>query len=183
VLRIVSVTVRVKPVLQTERLLLRQYEPSDLPDAAAMWADPEVVRYIGGVTQARDRVWTKLLAYIGHWHTFGFGFLCLRERATGRFVGEAGLADFRRDMTPSFDGAPEAGWALASWAHGQGFATEAMRAILEWADTTLRAPRTVCMIDHGHVASVRVAQKLGFTHWVDSTLHGTPIGVFERRRT
>ncbi|HUQ03934.1 MAG TPA: GNAT family N-acetyltransferase [Kofleriaceae bacterium] len=173
----------VAPVLETERLLLRQYEPSDLPDSAAMWADPAVVRYIGGVTQGRDRVWTKLLAYIGHWHAFGFGFWCLRERATGRYVGEAGLADFRRDITPSFEGAPEAGWALASWAHGQGIATEAMRAVLAWSDATLlHQPRTVCMIDHGHVASVRVAQKLGFRHWADTTLNGTPLGVFERPR-
>jgi RimJ/RimL family protein N-acetyltransferase len=169
------------PVLHTTRLVLRGYSPDDLDDAAAMWADPVVVRHIGGVTQARDRVWTKLLAYIGHWHELGYGFWVVRERDSDRFVGEAGLADFQRDVTPSFDGAPEAGWALASWAHGKGYATEAMRAVLAWSDAQLRAPRTVCMIDEGHVASVRVADKLGFRPWTDTTFRGQPIRLLERR--
>lgn len=168
------------PVLETERLVLRGHAPADLVDCAAMWADPLVVRHIGGVTQARDRVWTKLLAYIGHWHSLGFGFWVVHERATGRFVGEAGLADFQRVIEPPFGGAPEAGWALASWAHGRGYATEAMRAVLAWSDAELRAPRTVCMIDHGHTASVRVAEKLGFRRWTDTTFQGTPIRLFER---
>jgi RimJ/RimL family protein N-acetyltransferase len=168
------------PVLETERLVLRGHSVADLADCAAMWADPLVVRHIGGVTQARDRVWTKLLGYIGHWQALGFGFWVVRERGTERYVGEAGLADFCRDVTPSFDGAPEAGWALASWAHGRGFATEAMRAVLAWSDTQLRAPRVVCMIDQGHAASVRVAEKLGFRRWADSTFQGNPIRLFER---
>src|SRR5690606_17072161 len=108
------------------------------------------------------------------------GFWVVRERASGRFVGEAGLADFRRDLTPSFDGAPEAGWALASWAHGRGFATEAMRAVLAWSDAHLAAARTVCMIDEAHAASVRVAAKLGFRPWTDTTFQGAPIRLFER---
>lgn len=147
-----------------------------------MWGDPVVVRHIGGVTQARERVWTKLLAYIGHWRTLGYGFWVVRERGTERFVGEAGLADFRRELTPSFDGAPEAGWALASWAHGRGYATEAMRAVLAWSDAQLAAARTVCMIDDGHATSVRVAEKLGFRPWAETTLQGAPMRLFERRR-
>lgn len=147
-----------------------------------MWGDPEVVRFIGGVTQPRDRVWTKLLAYIGHWEAIGYGFWCVRERDTDRYVGEAGLADFRRVITPSFEGAPEAGWALAAWAHGKGYATEAMRAALAWCDTRLQAPRTVCMIDEDHTASVRVAEKLGFRRWTDTTFQGAPIRLFERAR-
>lgn len=145
-----------------------------------MWADPVVVRHIGGTPQARDRVWGKLLSYIGHWQVLGYGFWAVHERVTDRYVGDAGLADFQRAVTPSFDGAPEAGWAFAAWAHGQGFATEAMRAVLAWSDTQLRAPRTVCLIDDGNVASVRVAEKLGFRRWTETTLQGAPIRLFER---
>jgi len=170
------------PVINTERLVLRGYTPEDLSDCAAMWADPVVVRFIGGVTQPRDRVWTKLLAYIGHWQAIGYGFWCVRERGTDRYVGEAGLADFRRTITPSFEGTPEAGWALAAWAHGKGIATEAMRAVLAWSDTQLRAPRTVCMINDGHTASARVAEKLGYRSWAESTFQGTPVRVYERMR-
>ncbi len=147
-----------------------------------MWGDPDVVRHIGGVTQPRDRVWLKLLGYIGHWHALGYGYWVARERGTERFVGEVGLADFRRDLAPSFDGAPEAGWALASWAHGRGFATEAMRAVLAWGDEHLGVARTVCLIDAGHAASVRVAEKLGFRPWAETTMQGAPVRLFERPR-
>jgi RimJ/RimL family protein N-acetyltransferase len=60
----------------------------------------------------------------------GFGFWVVREKSTGRFVGEVGLANFRRDIEPSLGESKEAGWVLSPWAHGKGFATEAVRAAL-----------------------------------------------------
>jgi RimJ/RimL family protein N-acetyltransferase len=93
-------------------------------------------------------------------------------------VGEIGLADFKRDITPSFEGAPEAGWALATSASGKGYATEGLRAVLAWADA--RFARTVCMIDEGNVASVRVAAKCGYRAWQKATYHGTPTVLYER---
>ncbi len=57
----------------------------------------------------------------------GYGYWAARETAGGRAsVGEIGFADFHRGIQPSIDGVPEMGWALASWAHGQGFAVEAI---------------------------------------------------------
>jgi RimJ/RimL family protein N-acetyltransferase len=59
------------------------------------------------------------------------------DRASQRFVGEVGFADFRREINPPLD-APEAGWVLASWAAGNGLATEAMIAALRWADAAVQ---------------------------------------------
>jgi RimJ/RimL family protein N-acetyltransferase len=69
-----------------------------------------------------------VLRYAGLWTLVGLGYWVARDRATGRFVGEGGLADFRRDLTPALGNAPEVGWVLAPWAHGRGLATEAVRA-------------------------------------------------------
>ena len=169
------------PVIETPRLTLRGHLASDLPDALAMWSDREVTRYIGGKPAGREEVWARLLRYIGHWALAGYGLWHIRERASGRFVGEAGIADFQRDLPYAFHGAPEAGWVLASWAHGQGYATEAMRAVLAWSDSA--HPRTVCIIDPGNTASQRVASKLGYREIVRADYHGGQVLVFERRAT
>lgn len=71
---------------------------------------------------------------------------------------------------------------LATWSHGRGFATEAMRAVLAWGDRTLAAPRTVCLIDADNLASVRVADKLGYRERVRTSYKGSPAIVMERPR-
>jgi RimJ/RimL family protein N-acetyltransferase len=167
------------PVLETPRLTLRGHRVSDLGDSLALWSDPEVVRHIGGKPSGREDVWARVLRYIGHWAVAGYGFWHVRERATDRFVGEAGLADFQRDLAVSFDGAPEVGWALAPWSHGKGYATEAMTAVLAWS--TAAHPRTVCIIDPGNVASLRVAAKLGYREIARADYKAAEVIVFERR--
>jgi RimJ/RimL family protein N-acetyltransferase len=168
------------PTVESERLVLRGHRRDDFAECAALWADPVVTRYVGGRPFASDEVWTKLLRYVGHWAVVGYGYWVVREKASGRFVGEVGFADFQRDIVPSFDGAPEAGWVLAPWSYGKGFATEAVRAATTWLERALGPVRTVCMIDLGNVASIRVAAKSGFREWTRATYKGTPVLLFER---
>jgi RimJ/RimL family protein N-acetyltransferase len=167
------------PSLDTERLTLRGHTLADFPECAALWGDPDVTRHIGGRAFTREECWSRHVRYVGHWALLGFGYWVAREKATGRFVGEVGLAEFKRDVAPPFEGTPEAGWVLATWSHGKGFATEAMRAVLAWGDANL-GPRTVCMIDPPNVASVRVAEKCGFREIARTTYKGGPALVFER---
>jgi RimJ/RimL family protein N-acetyltransferase len=88
------------------------------------------------------------------------------------------MADFKRDLAVSFDGAPEAGWVLAPWTHGRGYATEAMTAVLTWS--AAMHPRTVCMVDLDNLASRRVAAKLGYRELTPVDYRGTPVTLFER---
>jgi RimJ/RimL family protein N-acetyltransferase len=166
------------PVLQTARLALRAHRASDLDDVLALRNDPEVVRYIGGAPATREDAWGRIQRYAGHWALTGHGFWHVRERTTDRYVGDVGLAHFERGLALSFDGAPEAGWVLARWSHGTGYATEVMTAILAWAAPT--HPRTVCIIDPDNAASLRVAAKLGYREFGRDTYHGHPIVAFER---
>jgi len=169
------------PILETERLTLRGHRTSDLEDSLALWSDPEVVRYIGAKPAGREEVWARLLRYIGHWSVAGYGFWQIRERATGRFVGEVGLADFKRDLALSFDGAAETGWVLAPWSHGRGYATEAMTAVLAWADASVHV-RTVCLIDPGNIPSLRVAMKCNYREFARADYKGVEVRVLERHR-
>ena len=124
--------------IHTERLTLRPHSLDDFADSFAMWSDPLVTKHISGRPSTTEEAWARVLKNAGHWTLLGFGFV-IREKQTGRFVGEAGFADFKRDVQPSFEGSPEAGWVLMPWAHGNGFATEAMRGALAWIES-LRGP-------------------------------------------
>ena len=153
------------PTLTTERLLLRGHRASDLGGCAALWQDPEVTRYTTGQPVARQDVWTRLLRHPGHWNLLGFGYWLAFERASGRLVGEVGLARFERDFLqpyPELTPLPEAGWVTLPWAHGRGFASEAMTAVLDWQDRQGLAPRTFCIIHPENGPSLRLAAKLGF---------------------
>jgi RimJ/RimL family protein N-acetyltransferase len=170
------------PIIQTERLILRGHTLADFDECLAMWSDPEVTRHIGGRPSTAEEVWTRLLRYVGMWALLGYGYWVVRERESGRFVGEVGLADFHREITPALEGAPEAGWVLAPWAHGRGFATEAVRAALAWGDANLDAPRTVCLIAPENAASIHVAEKCGFREFARTIFKDQPTILFERPR-
>ena len=168
------------PIIDTERLRLRPHRAEDFADLAVTWSDPLVVRHIGGRPSTGEESWSRLLRYAGLWALLGFGYWVVVERATGRWAGEVGFADFKREMSPSLGGAPEAGWVLASWCHGNGFATEAVRAALAWGDVHLPSRRTVCIIDVENAPSIRVAQKCGYVEYTRSSYKGSANILFQR---
>lgn len=102
------------PTIETPRLLLRGHRDADFDAHCAFWADPEVVRYIGGGTFSRG-VPVRFLRHAGMWARMGFGFWAVAEldRATGRYLGEAGFHDLKRDLSPSIEGTMEAGWGVS----------------------------------------------------------------------
>jgi RimJ/RimL family protein N-acetyltransferase len=150
------------PVIETERLRLRPHRADDLPDCVAMWSDPIVVRYTIGEPSPPQRTWIRILAYRGHWAMLNFGYWAVEEKASNRYVGELGFADFKRDIVPSIEGMPELGWALVPQFHGKGYATEALKAVVSWGDLHFAGRRTVCIIHPDNQRSFRVAEKLGF---------------------
>jgi len=167
--------------IETARLVMRLHELGDFDASAAMWADPEVVRYISGVPATREQSWARILRYSGHWTLLNYGYWLVEERETGEFVGEVGFADYHRAMQPSLDGMPELGWVLARSAQGKGYATEAVRAALCWGETHF-APSTqiASMIAPENVASVRVAKKCGFRFWQDARYQNDPVLLYIR---
>ena len=166
------------PTLTTERLTLRGHHPDDLDALAAMWAEPAVYERIGGKPRHPEDVWIRLLRSIGQWTAFGYGAWVVCDRATGDVLGDMGLLESRREITPALL-APEAGWTLATAAHGKGYAGEAMRAILDWADAR-GIGQTCCIIDPGNAASIRLAEKLGYAAPVEGVYHDRPIRIFHR---
>ncbi|MFO0761774.1 MAG: GNAT family N-acetyltransferase [Byssovorax sp.] len=168
------------PTVETARLVLRGHTASDLDACFTLWSDPEVVRHIGGKPSTREDAWSRVLRYAGHWALMGFGFWVVEEKASGRYAGEVGLARFERAIEPPFGETPEAGWVLAPWAQGRGYATEAVRAALGWMEQERGMRRAVCMIDVPNLASIRVAERCGFKEQWRGDYKGEPAIVFSR---
>lgn len=168
------------PVIETERLILRGRRTEDFPAYAEMWAHPDVVRYTTVKPLSREDAWTKFARMAGFWALTGYGFWALEEKASGSFIGEAGLADFKRDIEPSLDGKPEFGWGVVSAAQGKGYATEAIRAALDWAQRTLPARNYCCIIDPANEPSIRVADRCGFQRRCEAIYKNAPIALFEQ---
>ncbi|RUM05583.1 GNAT family N-acetyltransferase [Rhizobium chutanense] len=163
------------PSLETERLTLRPHRLDDFEAHAALWADKDVVRFISDVASTREQSWSRMLRLAGMWHHMGFGFLAIVEKASGRFIGEAGFMESRREMDPSIEGTMELGWALTPSAHGRGYATEALTALIGWAGTHFPGKPMSCIISPENQASLRVAAKLGFHETVRTQYNGEVI--------
>ncbi|TGQ71065.1 MAG: GNAT family N-acetyltransferase [Mesorhizobium sp.] len=168
------------PVIETQRTILRAHRLDDFDAYVTMWSDAGVTRFIGGKPRTREESWMRFLRHAGLWSLLGYGFWAIEEKATGRFIGEAGFHDLKRDMEPSIEGIPEAGWALAPTVHGAGFATEVVGRVLAWGEETLGRARTVCIIDPQNTASLNVATKCGYSEVTRLLYHDKPTILLER---
>lgn len=163
------------PLIETERLRLRAFQVNDFDSVYAILSDPVVMEMMGGKALEREEAWRRLLTARGMWELMGFGYWMLERKSDLQIIGQAGFADFRRDMTPSIEGALEAGWLLSTTAFAQGYATEAARACLQWARINFQGRPVVATIDPSNKASVRVAQKIGEWEQEEASYRGGTI--------
>ena len=156
-------------VLETKRLLLRQFHILDSEPLMNVFGDPEVMRFGDGV---QNRAWvdrwiaTCLERYYSNW---GFGPYAAVEKQRQRLIGYCGLFFF-----PHVNGRAEVeiGYRLVRAAWRQGYATEAASAIRDYAFSTLGMGRLISIIDPANLASIRVAEKIGMHHEGEVMLEG-----------
>lgn len=153
------------PVVATERFELWRPRVGDLAGLHAMMSDPETVRFVGGKVPSEADNFARIMRNAGSWSLYGYGVFMVRPKGEDRIVGSCGVFRSHRGFGSElgFDDAAEAGWIVHRDLWGQGAASEIMRAVLAWFDAAHGPQRLVCMIEEGNAASVRVAEKLGFT--------------------
>ena len=171
---------RLAPTLETERLILREFRRDDLDAHAATLGDEEVMRHIGGKAMTREESWRRLLSAVGMWSLIGMGAWAVEQKSDGRMVGHCGFFQFERALQPSIEGEPEMGWIFDRSVHGQGIAFEACNAALEWADRELASNSYPAIIDLENVASMKLAERLGFVRQADAVYRDAPIAFFRR---
>jgi len=138
-----------------------------------MCADPVAMRYIGnGNVLDPGQSWREVAMHLGHWMLRGYGQWALERKEDGAWVGQAGLWN-----PPGWPGL-EVGWRLAREAWGEGYATEAGRAAIEWAWKTLDVNDLISVIQPGNVASILVAERLGLSRLREDQVKGQDVLIF-----
>jgi hypothetical protein len=148
-------------IVQTERLLIRHLHILDVQPLAEVFGDAEVMRFGDGV-QTSDWIAAWIATCLSRYsHEWGFGPYAVVDRARREVIGYCGLFFF-----PDVNGRAEVelGYRLARTAWGQGYATEAARAVRDFAFQTLCLPRLIALIDPHNHASIRVAHKIGMAY-------------------
>jgi RimJ/RimL family protein N-acetyltransferase len=149
-------------VLETERLILRQFTPADVEDVVELDSDPEVMRFItGGQPTPRARIENDYLPWWMAYYTrfAGYGFWAAIEKSSGQFLGWFHLRPFGEAPIDE----PELGYRLRRSAWGKGYATEGSRALIRKAFVELAARRVTASTDADNIASRRVMEKVGMS--------------------
>ncbi|NUT82734.1 MULTISPECIES: GNAT family N-acetyltransferase [Pseudomonas] len=152
-----------EPILELEsaRLLLRQWRDDDLPEFAAMCADPQVMRYFPARLSRLESA--ALIGRVrGHFAEHGFGLWALERKDTGAFIGFTGLGvvGFDAPFTPAI----EIGWRLAREHWGLGYASEAAWTALRCAFDQLALDEVVAFTAVDNLPSQKVMQAIGMQH-------------------
>ena len=155
-----SITAVPAPVeIETGRLRLRRFLPSDLDALAALMGDPEVMRFIGreaGRTLSPAEAEELLALLLAEWDRRGFGRFVVLDKEAGHFIGLCGWK--------TLEGAadkPELLYLLGKEHWGRGLAFEAAAACLRYGFGELGMTRVVALTRPDHRVSRRVLERLG----------------------
>jgi RimJ/RimL family protein N-acetyltransferase len=146
------------PTLHTARLRLRPVTSADADALFALHSNPNVLRYWDAPPWSERARAERFIATCRQIAEAGSGARLVMERASdGAFIGWCGLTQWNADYRSA-----SLGYCLSDVAWGYGYATEAARALLQWAFVTLDLNRVQAETDTRNVASARVLEKLGF---------------------
>lgn len=165
-------------MIDTPRLLLREFSEADFPALYAIVSNPETMRFSDGVeSEATARV--RLTAFCQSYADRGFGKWAVEERESGDIVGYCGFG------VEEFDGCvePELGFRFLPAFWGVGFATEAALGCSRYAFSLLKFPRYFGFANPANVASVRVLEKIGMSRLGDRKFHGYPVVVYQKNES
>lgn len=167
-------------IFETARLAARRFRPGDLDAFVAMRDDPEVARYQSWdrFTEDEGRRFIADLATAEPGAPGWFQF-ALKEKATGRFIGDCGLF-----IDPGDRRLARVGYTIARPFWNRGFATEAVSALVDDAFGRFALHRVTASVDPRNLASCRVLEKAGFVkeahfresewfkgHWADDAIY------------
>lgn len=141
------------PSIETQRLVLRKPNPSDV-ESLALFYNSSRSSMAGGNVRFSESV-TRAYAVLGHWAHRGYGLFAITRKGEDTAIGMAG------PYYPLGRPETEVGWILFDGAEGFGYATEAARAAVRFARDTLQWTEVVHYIDGRNTRSIAVAERLG----------------------
>ena len=164
-------------ILETERLVLRRLLPDDLDRLFELYRDPEIRRYFPEGTLTYEETKEELEWFLnGHPRHPELGLWATIHKDTGEFIGRCGLLPW----TINGRAEVEVAYLLAKEYWGQGLATEAAHAIVDYAFDRLHLTRLICMIYAENQASIGVATRIGMTFESEEEDEAGPYLLYSR---
>lgn len=167
------------PIIQTNRLILRQWKDSDREMFGILNADPETLKYFPKtLTQKESNAFIdKSIEIINR---KGYGLFAVEIKETNEFIGFTGLAipSWEAQFTPC----TEIGWRLYKDFWGKGYATESANAVLKFAFNELKLNEVVSFTSPYNVPSINVMKRIGMTHDPDRDFEHPRIEVGNKLR-
>jgi RimJ/RimL family protein N-acetyltransferase len=154
--------------VETPRLILRQFQESDVDSWSAICAEPDVMRYasLSGVPLTREQSAKWLRSMLDHWQKHGYGMWAVEEKRTGRLMGRIGL-----QLPPGFP-ETEVAWMLGTAHWSNGFAAEGARAAIAFGFSQVGKAKLISLIFSDNERSIRLAERLGESYESDFHLEG-----------
>ncbi len=149
--------------LETDRLLLRPLQSTDMIALSTLWSDVEVTRFMGGPRDYQT-ILTILQEDLNQNLDLKYDLWPVIEIATGKVVGHCGILDKEVDEREEF----ELVYVFAKSAWGKGYATEIASSLKDYAFEHLGLKRIITLIDPMNPASSNVARKVGLQYEIDT---------------
>lgn len=146
-------------MIETERLLMRQYVLEDIPKVIEQRTDAEIARYIGGAKlQTPEFIESRIKFSIENYKTYGFGMCAMIWKETGENIGWSGLQPLEDS------GEIEVGYGVTKdfWRRGIGF--ECAAAWLKFGFETANLKRIVACANEENTGSWRIMEKCGMKY-------------------
>jgi len=158
--------------LESRRIGFRMLEDSDLQNLVKLDTDPEVRAFFPDGVSTPELLRQKITRSRASFLEKGFGEFSMTELKTNRFIGRAGFAALE-------DGEVEVGYLLLKEYWGQGLASEALVALLDWAGKSLSVPRILAYAPVDHRASLAVMRKAGMRYLKTEIARDVNCGFYE----
>ena len=147
--------------IETERLILREWEESDLKDFARMNGDPMVMQYLPRLLDEKASK-RHIKEFQKHFKKYGYGLYVLELKDTGEFVGFTGLKNLEIDVP--FAPAVELAWRIDYEYWGKGYGSEAAKAVMEYAFNDLGMKELIAFTVYDNERTIHLMDKLGFEY-------------------
>lgn len=168
------------PILTTARLRLEPVDDRHHDGLRRLNSIPAVMRFISGRPETADETLATIARVKAAWQTFGYSWWAFIDRESGELIGAGCIQHLARDPANPL----EIGWRLLPSKWGQGYASEAARAMAAFAFETLGTQQLLAVCDPDNAASAKVMQRLGMHYrgverWYDIE---TSVYVMEREQ-
>lgn len=153
-------------ILETERLRVREMTLDDVERLYEIYAEPSVTEYMEEIYPDNKEKSVFFESYIENMYGFyGYGLWMVIEKSSERIIGIAGFSN--REIGEEVY--LELGYAISGEKQRQGYATEVLSAILNYAKSELGATQVIALISPENEASIKTARKLGFREVCENT--------------